>query len=379
MLIENIFSNMRTFGESLSQVDLKCLEFKLSCYMFLMENMVTIYLVTSNIFLANQIFKKIFEIFLIQIHHRRRECIAPIIQSTRHTIQHMQNAEALLVIIRKVDSVINIDQGTQLISPNEAGAPALDKSAPASGIALTFQMDSFSKQLESFSIFLTSQIRLESATCTSLVEFCLLVNSLLASAFFLSRATKLVLLNQMVSLYSDFRSEVYSDHIRYKFHMNSTYIEQLFLTLLNFFRVDSAMLMESPNFELDHFIREALEVFFHSENLLFRRLFAKAMIRQLWHNLALALSSASVPSQPAESGTLNKLFRGCLLICKFNFISVSNNDLELKEDLRTQIEELTGMKGVLHIRQVLNSHCNASIELSFDSDDSDSDFSSESR
>lgn len=342
--------------------------------MFLIENLVTIYLKTENIFIVNQIIKKIFEIFLIQIHFKRSSSANSLLRGTHHQIQQAQTPEQLLAIFRNLEVTFNIDQKIQLISLGESEAFGVDVGSSSSDVALTFEMKNFSKQLESFNIFLASQIQPSLAKLHPLIQFLMFVNSLLTSAFFLSRSSKQVLLNQTISFLSFFRSEVYSDRISHEFHMNSMYIELLYLTLLNFVRVDHAIFTELPKFQMDQFIREALEVFFHTENLMFRRLFAKALIKQLWHNLAQILASASSPDRPILPPTTSKLFRCCLLVCKFNFMSVNNDNLDLKEDIQAEIESLLGTKGILHIRQVLSNIYNASIDLSFDSETTDFDF-----
>lgn len=366
---------------ALGRVDFQCLDFKLSCYMFLLENLVPIFLKSENLFLVLQVLKKAIEAFLLQLHFARRDSTALLIQMTRVQVQQPLSSEVLLSLFRKLDATVNAEQRTQLIvlgEPHTWGPLQAGERPHSTGAAPTMPMLRFSKQLEAFNVFLTGQVGLSSASTRSLTQFLLYANSLLASSFFVSRPSRVLLLNHLVGLLSAFRSEVYADRITRECHLDPTYVELLFLTLLNFLRLDPTAFAGLPSFEMDRFLFEALEVFFDSNSLIFRRLFAKVLTKRLWGDLERLLTEVPGQGLRALPEQTKELLRCCLVVCKFNYVAENTEDLDLKDDLKTQIEGLLHSQGVLQVRQVLGRLPQASIAFSSDSDESFSDFDSSS-
>lgn len=344
--------------------------------MYLMKNLVTIYTKSENLFLVNQIIKKTLEIFVIQIHFNRHSSSESILTEFRQVLPSIHSNEDAFLVLQKLKRMIHIENSSKLISFELDSLNNLDKihsNHLTSNIVFTQEMIEFNKSLTPFMEFLGGSISSQKNPGTSL-SFLLFVNSVVGSSVFVTHENTRLMRSQILLLFQKFRNDLHSDRVQNRLHMNTLYVETLYLSVLNMLLDDFDTLSCSTEFPMEAFVHEALEIYAFTENILYRRLFTKVILKQFWVCINSVLK-CDMTSQVIPETSI-KLFHCCLLLCKYNFLCVKTESLDLKEDIKLAIESLLGCNGVMSLRQILlaqqyDSHVS---EINSDSEYADDDF-----
>ena len=171
-------------------------------------------------------------------------------------------------------------------------------------------------------------------------------------------------------------SRNYKDSI----HKDKAYVKNLFLTIMNLLNQKFAETKDlmSSGFGINYqtFLEYSLEVYFHTDDVIFRRLFVKLVIFEFANSLRNQLESSPQAGQEfVMNESLLKLLKCCLCLLKFNMLLVKKHpDFYVKEDLKDFIYLLFETSSQAKIKDIFCNFDDSTFEDSdfeFGTDDSD--------